>query len=129
MSDQPDLDHDSTGEVRPFAAVLQEIRKGNLHAELSLAVQEVVRAVKDTNKAGSVTLTLQIKPLKDNPDVLTVLDDVKVKRPVETRKPSIYFGDDEGNLTRSDPRQDPIPGVRLAGTNERNSTTQTRKAN
>lgn len=97
--------------VRPFAGWLQELRRGALHDEVSVALNDVVEAVQMYRKPGSITLTFNIKPVgaKDN---VMVSDDVKVKLPGPDRPEALFFVDEEFNLTRSDPRQMEIPAVR-----------------
>jgi hypothetical protein len=93
------------GERKPFAAFLQEQRRGGLHGELSEALQELVRAVEEHRKGGSLTLTLSVKPNGDG--VVVVTDKVAVKLPEGEKGSSIFFVDD-GNLVRNDPRQTTI---------------------
>ncbi len=52
-------------ERKPFAAFLQEQRRGALHGELSDSLQALVQAVAEHGKAGSLTLTTGIKPNAD----------------------------------------------------------------
>jgi hypothetical protein len=99
----PDTEQDGP-ELRPFAAVVQEARKGVLHQELSEALAEVVAAARMHQKPGSVTLTLTIKPQEDGDSVL-LADSVKKNVPKAASKPSVFFADDRGNLSRRHPRQ------------------------
>ena len=52
-------------ERKPFAAFLQEQRRGGLHGELSESLQELVRAVEEHRKAGTLTLTVKVAPFGD----------------------------------------------------------------
>jgi hypothetical protein len=97
----------ATAQVKPFAAILQEIGKGALHAQLSDNLNELVRAVAETEKPGSLTLTIKVEPTKGM-DTLTVSGNCTVKRPTE-QSASIFFADGAGNLTRNDPRQSELP--------------------
>lgn len=98
---------DTTEELRPFAAFLHELAKGRTHDELSRALRDVTSAVKDTGKAGSLVLRIDIKPHK-NDDAVTVSDKVTVKVPEYERLDSIFFVDDDANLVRNDPHQPSI---------------------
>ena len=106
-----DTDHpDDDTFVRPFADFLREQAGGRTHNELSEALHDLVCAVSDTGKGGSLTLTLTIKPLeKGNTSALLVTDKVAVKRPALERKASVFFADD-GNLVRNDPNQPTLGG-------------------
>ena len=95
-------------ERKPFAAFLQEQRRGALHGELSDSLQALVQAVAEHGKGGSLTLTIGIKPNADGV-TMTVSDKVAVKAPEPERGAAIFFADDAGNLVRHDPRQLEIP--------------------
>jgi len=98
-------------QVRPFAAFLQD--HGNTHDELSVALQDLVAAVTKHGKAGSLTLKLTVKPAaKGMEHVLSVMDQITVKAPAGERAERIFYSDEHGNLTRRDPRQPELPGMR-----------------
>lgn len=101
MSD--DIDND-VPEQKPFAVFLQEHKRGALAGELAATLQEVVAAVIEHGKKGSVTLKLDVAPSKDGMTVF-VTDDVKKSVPKADRGGSIMFPDAKGNLHRSDPNQ------------------------
>ena len=90
-------------ERKPFAAFLQEQRRGGLHGELSDGLAGLVAAVSEHRKAGTLTLTVSVKPTGDG--VVVVTDKVVVKAPEGDRGSSIFFADEDGNLQREDPRQ------------------------
>lgn len=104
MSTQDTVD---AGQVQPFAAILQQIGKGVAHARLSEALQQLTVAVRDTEKKGTLTLTLSVEPNKGT-DTLIVSANCTVKLPQE-QQASVFFATDDGNLTRSDPRQMDLP--------------------
>ena len=93
---------------KPFAAFLQEQRRGGLHGELSDKLAELVNACNEYGKPGSLTLTIGIKPNADGV-TMTVSDKVAVKAPEAERGAAIFFADEAGNLVRHDPRQMEIP--------------------
>lgn len=104
MTSQPDqpTDHD----VRPFAAFLHEQRNGALHADLSDGLNELLAAVREHGKPGSLTLTIKVKPASSGAaDTVIVADDLKIKAPEGDRGASIFFLTDHNNLSRTDPRQ------------------------
>jgi hypothetical protein len=96
--------HDPT----PFVGFIADHRGGQTARELTDQLAKVTQAVRDTGKAGSVTLTLAIAPLKDATDILVVTDTVKGKVPELPRPKAVYFPDDHGGLHRDNPRQ---PGL------------------
>lgn len=110
----PPDDDDAGPHVRPFAEFLQQQRRGVLHGELSDALHGLLSAVKDTGKAGKLQLTISVKPAaKGNAEQVLISDVVAVKAPAVDRPESIFFLDDSGNLTRSDPRQPELPLVEV----------------
>jgi hypothetical protein len=99
--------------VKPFAAFLQEQSGGQLHDELSTKLHELIEAIKETGKGGSIALKIDIKPIAGTDGrTLTVTDSVAAKLPKTERPKSIFFATDDGNLSRSDPRQPVITGLR-----------------
>ena len=89
---------------RPFMDFLREHRNGATHDELSDQLQELVAAVTEEGRAGTLTLTVTIKPMGKN-DGLEVAADVKSKPPKSKPGVSIFFASPENNLVRQDPRQ------------------------
>lgn len=102
---QPDDDQ----QVRPFAAFLQEQAGGKTHTELSEALRDLVARVQDTGKKGTVTLAVHVEPMKGDPRILVIHDEIKLKLPEHDRKASIFFADARGNLTRDNPDQPQLP--------------------
>jgi hypothetical protein len=96
-------------EPRPFADFLLELRRGAAHDELTEALRGLVAAVAEHGKPGDLTFVLKIKPASSGAETVFVTDEVRVKPPKGERPESLYFTDDEGTLTRSDPRQQPLP--------------------
>ncbi|MFD8970499.1 hypothetical protein ACFV0C_36855 [Streptomyces sp. NPDC059568] len=103
--------------VRPFAVFLQEQSSGTLHAELSERLHDLIEAVRETGKAGSLALKIDVKPIPGTDGrTLTVTDTVAAKLPKTERPKSIFFVTDDGNLSRTDPRQPVITGLREVDT-------------
>jgi hypothetical protein len=102
-----------TGEIstprKTFASFLLEQRNGALHTELSEALADVVKAVQDHGKGGTVALSISIKPGAKGTSTLIVVDDVKTKVPQGERPAAMFFADEDGNLSRDDPRQTKLP--------------------
>lgn len=110
MTDQANLDQAAELDPRkPFSQFLVEQRRGGLHGELSDRLQEVVAAVAEHQKPGSLTLTLKIKPAEKGIGQYVVTDEIRAKAPEGARGASLFFADDHGNLSRDDPRQPELP--------------------
>jgi hypothetical protein len=89
---------------RPFTDLLREHRNGLTHDELSDALRDLVAAVTDEGKAGSLTFTVSIKPMGKG-DGLEVSADIKVKPPKKTPGAAIFFATPDNALQKQDPRQ------------------------
>lgn len=99
--------------VRQFTDVLRDLRFGEALEELSKEFNGAVLAVEDTGKPATITLTVTVKP--STAGALEVFDDIKVKLPKASKSSSLFFATPEGNLVRNDPRQETLPGLKLAG--------------
>lgn len=94
-------------EYGDFATFLASTRP-KTNRELSEELNKLVAAVKDTGKAGTVTLTITIKPVDGGTNVLAVHDVIKVKKPEHNRLGSLAYPDQNNNLSRSDPNTMPL---------------------
>lgn len=93
---------------KPFAAFLQEHRNGGLHGELSDTLAEVVRSALEHRKKGKITITIDVAPNADGQTVV-ITDNVVPKIPLGERGASIWFADEEGNVSRRNPNQPELP--------------------
>ncbi|OZC62329.1 hypothetical protein CH304_00380 [Rhodococcus sp. 15-649-1-2] len=98
--------------IKPFAKFLRELQKGRVHEELSTQLHDLVAAVQDTGKAGTLTLTLKVEKQK-NTDMLLIGDDVKTKIPKLDRASSLWFVDGDGNVSRDNPDQLKFDGINV----------------
>jgi hypothetical protein len=105
----PDAATDERAQRKPFAQFLQEARKGGLHTELSDELADLVHACVETGKKGKLALTVTVVPAKDEDGTVQITDDVKVTVPKPDARPSVFFADDHGNLSRTNPRQPELP--------------------
>ncbi len=96
---------------RPFNDTLVSLRYGTLHDELTEALNKLTDDVTRTGKVGALTLSIKLKPT-NNSGQIEVIDDLKVTTPKETKGTTIMFATPENNLTRDDPRQLSIEGLR-----------------
>lgn len=92
------------GQTRPFAAVLQALQQGKTHRELSAQLQDLVAGVKETGRAGTLTLKLKVSKSKVG-GALEIDDTVTTNIPAPKRDASLFFVDRNNNLVRNDPAQ------------------------
>jgi len=92
--------------MRPITDILREIRRGRAVDQATRMLTEVVRAVDETGKAGTVTITLTVKPEKGGGSQKTIGVAVKAKKPEADIPEAVFFSDPEGDLHRSDPTQE-----------------------
>ena len=101
----PDTDPDTAtaASPKPFAEVLTEFRRGQLHAEASRALHDLIDDVVRHEKAGSLTLTVKVKHVGDMQ--IEMVCDLATKPPKATPPAAMFFVDRQGNPTRHDPYQ------------------------
>lgn len=88
----------------PFNQQLVYLNKGTLNEELTEVLAEVVKAVRETGKAGSLTLTLKVAMFsKANEDVVKISPVVTSKVPEGERAETIMYSTADGDLLRDDP--------------------------
>lgn len=96
----------STRVIRPFFDTLRELRSGKTLDELAIALRDVVEMVDNTDKAGSITLQINIKPATANSGGMMILTDkVTVKKPEFDRGGTFMYSTPDHNLQREDPNQ------------------------
>lgn len=99
-----------------FMDTMRSLRQGAAVGELSDEMTSLVQAVQATGRPGSITLTIKVKPFKGDTSVLTVEDSITVKTPKPEKGASILYADARGNLSRKDPRQPDLRGLRTPST-------------
>lgn len=99
--------------TRPFADVIRDIDKGRLHAELSDKTQELIAAVMDVRKAGTIQVTIKVEPSKAS-GMVEVSATTATKTP-KTSRTSMFFVDSDHNLRRDNPDQPTLPLRGLPG--------------
>lgn len=83
-----------------------------LGEEATEALNDLVHATTETGKAGSLTLTIKMKPIGGKAGQMELETDVKAKLPAPTKGKTILFTTTDNNLQRQDPRQQTLDGVR-----------------
>lgn len=83
MTDAPEAKKDPVNDrLTDFPQLMQQLDAGVISNVLGLALSNVARAVANSNKQGSVTLKLTVKPnsTTDN-SIVDVISDIKVLEP------------------------------------------------
>jgi len=97
---------EKTVAVRPIVDTLRDIRQGNCLDELSVYLNDLVAAVRETGKAGDITLKLKISPAGSGKvEAIQVDDSIIVKLPELPKPSTLFFTTEDNNLQRQDPRQ------------------------
>jgi hypothetical protein len=100
-------------QIRPFAELLTLIDRGAAHAEASEALHTLIASVQSTGRKGGMAIAIEIEPLKGSTDQVIVKAQVSTKLPKQDPTSAMYFVDPKGNLSRQDPRQMEIEGLRV----------------
>lgn len=96
--------------MRPITDILREMRKGRIVDDATEALGEVVKAVDATNKPGSVTIKITVKPSKDGGWEKTLSAAIAQTVPRQDLPDAVFFSNADGNLVREDPDQRPLFG-------------------
>ena len=91
--------------------ILQDLRDGATAREFDEALRELVATVRATGKAGSVTLSLHIKPASSGAEYFNVRDKITSKLPELPKGDTFLFATKDNGLSLRDPRQVEIPGT------------------
>jgi len=102
---------------RDFQDVLTDLDEGKVHRQLTEMLPELVKAVVESRKAGFINLKITVRP--ENRQVFLKAD-VTSKIPRATTESTLFFPDEEGDLHRSDPKQQTLRDVPLRPNNLRN---------
>lgn len=86
-----------------FLEFLQGYRRGSLLDRADRDLNELMDAIAETGRGGTLTLTLTVKVNKAGQ--IEIAPDVKTKSPRPDLGVGIYFVSDTGRLTRRDPNQ------------------------
>lgn len=118
MADTPATRIDpETGEVlderigMEFVDFISRHQRGALNKDATDALDELVKAVFEVGKKGSLTLTISVEPLEDLVDpTLTIEAEVKIRPPKRKAASAPYFlQTNDGQFSRQQP-QEVIPG-------------------
>lgn len=90
-----------------FLDTLIEMRNGGVAIECEKALEEVSQGVRKTGKTGKLTLVLTVRAANKGSDVDAVFlaDSVRADVPQLTKKETLFFVNEQGQLNRTDGRQ------------------------
>lgn len=99
---------------KSFIDSLVDHRDGGAYAELEQKFKELNLAVQATGRKGSISITLVVEPTTRKGEVIAInCDDVLVaKIPTNPKRSTVFFINSDGTLTRNDPRQLTMDGVK-----------------
>ena len=100
------------GTVRPFADVLRDLGKGQVADEAAVLLTDLVQAVVTYGKQGTFNLRIAVAPVKGSLGQVTVSATAKSSPPEADPIAAVFFTDDNGNLSRNDPRIEPMFDLR-----------------
>lgn len=92
---------------KPFSDVLGEVENGQLLNELTESVYNIIAAVMETRKPGSLALAMTFTPTGKG--TVNVDAKFKAKEPEHDRPTTTFFVGKDFSLQRSDPNQPRLP--------------------
>ena len=89
---------------QPITETLKHIGGGVFIDTASDKMAELVQAVSDSGKAGSLTITISVKPATRG-GAMHLTGKYTLKKPAEEPMEALLFATPEGNLVADDPKQ------------------------
>lgn len=86
--------------MRLFTDVLRDHRNGKLVERLTEELSELVEAIQDCDKAGTLTLKLKIEPNKGEDGAVSITPSVSINKPYPDLPKALFFADGQGGLHR-----------------------------
>ncbi len=86
--------------------MLNNLRAGTVADDLSEKLTELVAAVKEAGKTGTLTFRLKVAPASPG-DVtkLLITDSIAVSKPEKVKPATLFFPSEDNALLRDDPNQ------------------------
>lgn len=85
--------------MKSYTSTLVDIRGGMLVEEATAQLNQLVSLVRDTGKAGKISVTIEIKPFAKVADALEVSGEVSTTLPKEKRAARLKYRVKDGALT------------------------------
>lgn len=103
---------------RSFMATIADLRSGRTQDDLTDQLSALVKAVRETGRAGKLTLTLSVKPASKESTIMLIDDVVTATLPKPDRAASLMFSTSDGSLDLNDPDAVPKENLRSVKTPE-----------
>jgi len=94
--------------MKAFSVFIVDLNDGKTHTGLTADLGELLQTVKNTGRAGSMTLKIKVAPAsKGSQDVdkITVTADRKLELPKPEQPSDFFWLTDDAEVTRQHPRQ------------------------
>lgn len=92
-----------------FAQMLSQISHGDAAEQASDLLAQLVKAVGEHEREGTLTLVISVKPRGKDSGQVEVTAKTATKLPVREIAPSMFFVTEDGGLVRDNPRQKKFP--------------------
>jgi hypothetical protein len=100
--------------IQSYMDTLLGLREGAAICDASEQLTELIKAVRETGKAGSLTITLKVRPASKGKTQVVMIDDtITEKIPKYDREATMFYASDENLLSKNDPRQLPLEGLKV----------------
>ena len=93
--------------MKAFSLFLTDVNDGATHSALTADLAELIRTVRSTGRAGSLTLKVKVAPAGKGAyvDKVTVVAERKLELPKPEHPSDFFWLDDSDEPTRQHPRQ------------------------
>jgi hypothetical protein len=95
-----------------FIHAITTLKKGKLTQQLDAAFAELVLAVDQRNGSGELTLKIKVSRAKGAASAQIIKSEIATKLPQFADTGDLVFPTPEGRITRDNPDQKILPGVR-----------------
>lgn len=102
-------DEESVESGAYFTQMLAKISYGDAADQASDMLADLVKAVGEHEREGTLTLTITVKPKGKDSGQVEVTAKTATKLPVREIAPSMFFVTKDGGLVRENPRQKKFP--------------------
>lgn len=94
-------------EKNPFTFALNNMDAGAVLATAGNELKRLSAIVRERDAKGSFTFRITVKPFKAG--ALVLEPEIKVSEPKAEATKSVFYSDEEGSLSRNDPKQRELP--------------------
>lgn len=109
--------------IRPITDTLRHIGGGVFIDMASDKMSELVQAVDERGKSGTLTLTVTVKKASRG-GAMNITGKVALKKPAEELMEALLFATPEGNLVADDPHQQKLD-LKVAGAPDQSAALKT----